>query len=50
MVYIEKVILDQFPLWEKIKDKGYLSQVSMELTERCNYNCVHCYINLAADD
>jgi radical SAM protein with 4Fe4S-binding SPASM domain len=22
----------------------------MELTERCNSNCIHCYINLAADD
>ncbi|KKK48038.1 hypothetical protein LCGC14_3149150, partial [marine sediment metagenome] len=33
-----------------IRDKGYLSQVSMELTERCDNNCVHCYINLPADD
>ncbi|TET08556.1 radical SAM protein, partial [Candidatus Aerophobetes bacterium] len=48
--YIEKVDLDRFPVWQKIKNKGHLSQVSMELTERCNNNCVHCYINLAADD
>jgi len=50
MPYIEKINLDRFPLWEKMKDKGYLSQVSMELTERCNNNCLHCYINLPADD
>ncbi len=50
MTYIEKVNLDFFPLWEKMKDKGYLSQVSMELTEQCNNNCIHCYINLPADN
>ena len=50
MMYVEKINLDYFPLWEKAKNKGLLSQVSMELTERCNNNCVHCYINLPADD
>lgn len=50
MAYTEKINLDCFPLWQKIKNKGYLTQVSMELTERCNNNCLHCYINLPADD
>jgi len=50
MDYIEKISLDRFPLWEKMKGKGLLSQVSMELTERCNNNCIHCYINLPAND
>ena len=50
MAYIEKINLDRFPLWEKMEDKGCLSQVSMELTERCNNKCIHCYINLPADD
>jgi len=50
MAYIEKINLDRFPLWEKMKNKGLLSQVTMELTERCNNNCIHCYINLPADD
>ena len=50
MTYTEKINLDRFPLWQKVKDKGLLSQVSMELTERCNNNCLHCYINLPADD
>jgi len=50
MTYTEKIPVDRFSLWEKMKDKGHLSQVSMELTERCNDNCLHCYINLSADD
>jgi len=50
MAYIEKINLDRFPLWGKMKDKGHLSHVSMELTERCNNNCVHCYINLPTND
>jgi len=27
-----------------------LSALDLELTERCNNDCLHCYINLAADD
>lgn len=27
-----------------------LGSLDMELTERCNNNCIHCYINLPADD
>ncbi len=50
MTYTKKINLDRFPLWEKMKGKGLLSQVSMEVTERCNNNCVHCYINLPAND
>ena len=50
MAYIEKINVDRFLFWQKIKNKGHLSQVSMELTERCNNNCIHCYINLPADD
>lgn len=35
-------------LWEK---KGPLiSSMDIELTERCNNNCIHCYINLPASD
>jgi len=50
MAYVEKIDLDHFALWEKVRKKELLSQMSMELTERCNNNCVHCYINLPADD
>lgn len=35
-------------MWEK---KGPLiSSMDIELTERCNNNCIHCYINLPASD
>ena len=35
-------------LWRK---KGPLvSSMDIELTERCNNNCIHCYINLPASD
>jgi len=50
MAYIERINLDCFPLWGRAKDEGYLSRVSMELTERCNNNCLHCYINLPGND
>ncbi|MQY69732.1 MAG: radical SAM protein [Firmicutes bacterium] len=50
MTYTRRINLDCFPLWEKMKGKGLLSQVSMELTERCNNNCIHCYVNLPIDD
>ena len=39
---------DQANLW---KGGGpLLTHLDMELTERCNNNCIHCYINLPADD
>ncbi|MDO8748851.1 MAG: radical SAM protein [Candidatus Omnitrophota bacterium] len=30
--------------------KPLLSRLDIELTERCNNNCLHCYINLPQDD
>ena len=39
---------DRASLW---KDGGpLLGRLDMELTERCNNDCIHCYINLPADD
>lgn len=46
--YAVKVRADQVSL-----GKGSvhpLDSLDMELTERCNNNCTHCYINLPADD
>jgi radical SAM protein with 4Fe4S-binding SPASM domain len=46
--YIEKQDINKVTLW---KDKApILSRLDMELTERCNNNCIHCCINLPADD
>jgi radical SAM protein with 4Fe4S-binding SPASM domain len=46
--YVTKLEIDKNPLW---KDKRpLLSRLDMELTERCNNNCIHCCINLPAGD
>jgi MoaA/NifB/PqqE/SkfB family radical SAM enzyme len=35
---------------DPLKGRPLLGRLDMELTERCNNNCIHCYINLPADD
>jgi radical SAM protein with 4Fe4S-binding SPASM domain len=46
--YISEVTSNKTALW---KDNVLLlRRLDMELTERCNNNCVHCCINLPADD
>jgi radical SAM protein with 4Fe4S-binding SPASM domain len=46
--YVEHVPAGSFPLW---KDKApVLGALDIELTERCNNDCVHCCINLSAQD
>jgi radical SAM protein with 4Fe4S-binding SPASM domain len=32
------------------KSRPLLGQLDIELTERCNNNCIHCYINLPVND
>ena len=32
------------------KSKVRIDRLDLELTERCNNSCIHCYINLPADD
>jgi len=46
--YSVRVPLSQFDLWPN--KTPLLLHLDMELTERCNNNCSHCYINLPADD
>jgi radical SAM protein with 4Fe4S-binding SPASM domain len=46
--YVTKIRTDKSPLWQN--KHPLLSRLDMELTERCNNNCIHCYINLPADD
>ncbi|TAN58891.1 radical SAM protein [bacterium] len=46
--YIEKLDISKTLLW---KGRGtILGRLDIELTERCNNNCIHCCINLPADD
>ncbi|MDD5599658.1 MAG: radical SAM protein, partial [Victivallaceae bacterium] len=46
--YVEITSLNKFSLW---KNAGpLLGKLDLELTERCNNNCIHCCINLAEHD
>lgn len=42
--------IQQFPLWEKLKNKRVPLSFDLEITARCNLNCRHCYINLPSGD
>ena len=42
--------IQQFPLWDKLMAKRTPLSFDIEITARCNMNCVHCYINLPGGD
>ncbi|MGA9349078.1 MAG: radical SAM protein [Anaerolineae bacterium] len=42
--------IQDFPLWDKLKDKRVPLSFDLEITARCNNDCRHCYINLSAGD
>lgn len=46
----ETVEIQQFPLWNKLKNKRSPLSFDLEITARCNNDCAHCYINLPAGD
>jgi radical SAM protein with 4Fe4S-binding SPASM domain len=46
--YAVKVRTDEVSLWKG--SAHLLDSIDIELTERCNNNCIHCYINLPATD
>lgn len=46
--YARKVRGGRAQLWNK--KKPILTHLDLELTERCNNDCIHCYINLPAGD
>ena len=47
---ISTVDIQNFRLWDKIKDQRKALSFDLEITARCNHNCRHCYINLPAGD
>ncbi|MBU9889023.1 MAG: radical SAM protein [Candidatus Omnitrophica bacterium] len=47
--YAVKRDVRHFSLYKKNKSP-FLRQLTLELTERCNLDCIHCYINLPAGD
>jgi len=48
--YLEELKLPDFHFWKEIEEKRIPLSAEIELTERCNNNCTHCYINLPAND
>jgi radical SAM protein with 4Fe4S-binding SPASM domain len=46
--YYEKKSLNQFTLFKG--ERPLLEYLDIELTERCDNNCIHCYINLPRQD
>ena len=47
--YVIKQNINKTSLWKNSKPI-LLGRLDIELTERCNNNCIHCCINLPADD
>jgi radical SAM protein with 4Fe4S-binding SPASM domain len=47
---IQSKEIQDFALWDKLKDKRAALSFDLEITARCNNDCRHCYINLPAGD
>ena len=48
MTYVTKISEIKANLWKN--KRPLLNHLDIELTERCNNDCIHCYINQSADD
>jgi MoaA/NifB/PqqE/SkfB family radical SAM enzyme len=46
----ERIEVQDFALWDKLKARGAPLSFDLELTARCNNDCRHCYIALPAGD
>ena len=46
----KNISITDFALWEQAKEKRVLLSIIMDLTARCNNDCIHCYINRPASD
>jgi radical SAM protein with 4Fe4S-binding SPASM domain len=42
--------IQDFPLWDKLAARRAPFSFDLEITARCNNDCRHCYVNLAAGD
>jgi radical SAM protein with 4Fe4S-binding SPASM domain len=47
---VKGIPLPEFNLWKRIRNKRVLTNFDFEITDRCNNNCRHCYINVPAGD
>lgn len=50
MARMNRLEIQQFALWDKLKARGSPLSFDLEITARCNLDCCHCYINLPAND
>lgn len=48
--YVRQITPQQAVFFRQGKKKPLLNRLDIELTERCNLNCIHCYINQPAND
>ena len=48
MSFVKKLNSYEFNIWHR--KKFSLGQIDIELTERCNNNCIHCFINQPEHD
>ena len=48
MSFVKKVKPHEFNIWPD--KKQLLGKIDIELTERCNNNCMHCFINQPEHD
>ncbi len=47
--FVTKEAIPNLPLWDRMKAKRSLVSITLEITARCNNDCLHCYINLPAN-
>lgn len=47
---VSSIPIQEFSLWDKIKDRRVPLSFDLEVSARCNNDCRHCYINLPAGD
>lgn len=47
---VETISILDLPVWDQAEKERTLLSVAIDLTARCNNDCVHCYINLPAGD
>lgn len=46
--YVTQINIAEATLWKNLKPR--IGRLDIELTERCNNNCIHCFINLPEND
>lgn len=47
---VSTIEIQDFGLWERMRDRRAVFSFDLEITARCNNDCRHCYINLPAND